>query len=791
MGEDAMDSPASVASAAFVPTAWAPIDFVVAVWLGMSHQDIVAGLADGRIIPPAGEPVGWIPPAWANEELGAPATSDSDPGSTAGSGPSGEAGTNDSDAAGTNGSGGSETNGSGDSETNGSGDFALDREHVAALYTKLDPSLSDAAFEALWNRVGATDDARAEGLFGYLRRALLDEAAALPSADDPAYAAALDSQASVLGDFLSTAKHQGTVVDLAGKDGAELLRLAKTDPGYRYALEQLDSMAIVGNRALTAIHDANGELDRFDPDTGEANLSDAWLSDRAKFLAWKLQTDAGGAAQSDSDAGWTFIDRATLGADGKPLRLDIAGKSDSAPSNQVIFGSDDPDGEMLNGGATTDRLYGGGGDDVVRGNAGDDHVEGGKGADLVLGGLGNDELTGDQGDDDLEGGGGADRLDGGSGDDTLIGGRGDDRLVGGAGHDTYVIDPGDGSDSIVDSDADGELQFDGVALAGATTLRDGKFVSDDGKAVFGFAGDAEEGGTLTITFYDKANPGDGDNPTNTVRVKDWKNGELGIVLGDGSAAALAATAQSAAATDSDSTGTTSATATPASDTGDSGNGQDAGGTGIGSNGDASDATGTDSGGDASGGTGIDSSGDASPGAGSDGAGGEAKSTVTVESAIDSATVANAAPQSDATDGGVTAPPDLHVNPSSANGPSGALLDALLKASSANALNLVRLETVNAALAAFSAIPVPPDIAHSDAAGSAPVVGVTEQDVASAMVDFHDAQHDAAPVGNELVTGAAGIGEAIASPDPAISLITTKVDGQTSAALGGSRQGGTR
>jgi Ca2+-binding RTX toxin-like protein len=702
-----MDSATNGMNAAFVATPWVPIDFVVAVWLGMSHQDIVAGLADGRVIPPAGQPVGWIPPAWANEGFGAPPASGGDAPGTTGSGNAGGAGANDS--------------GSGDSgpEGGGTGDFALDRDHVAALYKQLDPTLSDAAFAALWNRAGETDAARASDLFGYLRRTLLDESDVQPQSGEAKPADTLEAQAARLSAFLAGANHQGMVVDLAGKDGAKLLRLAKTDPGYRYALEQLDSIAIVGNRALTAIHDSDGELDRFDPDTGEANLSDAWLSDRAKFLAWKLQTDAGGDAQSDSDSGWTFLDRTTLGADGKPLRLEIAGKSDSAPQNQVIFGNEDPNGEMLKGATTTDRIYGGGGDDVLRGNAGDDHLEGGKGDDLVLGGVGNDELTGDQGDDELDGGNGADRLDAGSGDDTLLGGRGDDRLAGGAGRDTYVIDPGDGSDTIIDSDGDGELQFDGSVLAGATALKDGKYVSDDGKAIFSFDGDAEEGGTLTITFYDKANRGDGDSPTNTVRIKDWKNGDLGIALGDGTAAALAAaTADDSSAAAVPPVTTSTPGVDQGSDNGDNGSsGQDAGGTGIGSSGNADSGTAEGNGADA-----------------------EANALVSVEIAANPAAPSRDAAGSDVSGSAVDAAPDLYVNPSSAHGPTGVLLDALLKVSATSNVSdsLLRPETVDAAVVAFSAIAEPPDIVHSTAASSSPVVGVTAEDVANAMLDFHDA-----------------------------------------------------
>ncbi len=96
-------------------------------------------------------------------------------------------------------------------------------------------------------------------------------------------------------------------------DGATLADLARTDVGYRYALAQLDSVALTGNRALFAGANVDGVLDRFDPDSGEVQLSDAWLADRGKFLAWKMAGDAGQSLGIDGDQNWTFIDRSKLG----------------------------------------------------------------------------------------------------------------------------------------------------------------------------------------------------------------------------------------------------------------------------------------------------------------------------------------------------------------------------------------------------------------------------------------------------------------------------------------------
>ena len=88
----------------------------------------------------------------------------------------------------------------------------------------------------------------------------------------------------------------------------------------------------------------------------------------------------------------------------------------------------------------------------------------GTGAEIKLSYLTNPEAPRDnwlvpatEGDDDeLYGGSGNDWLFGEFGEDRLVGGSGDDLLTGGAGNDTYVINAGDGVDTIVDNYGGGE-----------------------------------------------------------------------------------------------------------------------------------------------------------------------------------------------------------------------------------------------------------------------------------------------------------------------------------------------
>ena len=77
------------------------------------------------------------------------------------------------------------------------------------------------------------------------------------------------------------------------------------------------------------------------------------------------------------------------------------------------------------------------------------------GFENVTGGSGDDHITGDSKNNVIIGGPGNDTIYGQAGHDTLIGGTGDDVLYGGAGNDTYRFEDNWGSDSIIESDGEG------------------------------------------------------------------------------------------------------------------------------------------------------------------------------------------------------------------------------------------------------------------------------------------------------------------------------------------------
>lgn len=121
--------------------------------------------------------------------------------------------------------------------------------------------------------------------------------------------------------------------------------------------------------------------------------------------------------------------------------------------------------DVLTGSSLADTILGMGGNDTITDSGGDDTLDGGAGDDLITdSGYGTNTLRGGDGNDQISSSNGATNLvEGGAGNDLMInsgaisnnvttfnGGAGDDRMVGGLGGSTYVINRGDGVDTILD-----------------------------------------------------------------------------------------------------------------------------------------------------------------------------------------------------------------------------------------------------------------------------------------------------------------------------------------------------
>ena len=315
----------------------------------------------------------------------------------------------------------------------------------------------------------------------------------------------------------ATEMHAYQIVSFAGKSSGEILAVARqadTDGlAYRYALRELNPFVVTGVDYL-ALHNQDQSLDLYEASTGAGVWTQMALSDRAELLVEKLHfNQADGVPVSQT----LFVDEATF----------FHNLRGATATGAVIFG--DAEGREYVGRRGSDHIYGGAGEDTIRGAGGEDYLEGGEDNDRLFGEADNDIVLGQRGDDFLDGGRGADRMSGGAGNDIYIvdnsgdnvveidnggldevlasasfslgahvenltltglgntsgtgnnldnritgnsgnnrltGLGGNDLLEGGIGFDTYVYASGDGMDRIEDSDAQGQIVFDGRVLQG-------------------------------------------------------------------------------------------------------------------------------------------------------------------------------------------------------------------------------------------------------------------------------------------------------------------------------------
>jgi len=262
---------------------------------------------------------------------------------------------------------------------------------VYATLGKLDPSLTSATFKSILAAATVGTAGSLEHIIDALEGIFGINTATLPVGNvnrDSLYQAIYDLQAATADIPAGTL----TVRSLTAFNAAQIASIAQNNIAYRYALLNLTPFALVGNDAVYDPHNANGEIDLYDPATGSGNLSDRYLQDRGAMLAWKMQFDTQDQSYGDdwnsltTSGDWDFIDQATL-LDGQPLKLAIDGVSLGAPTHQIVFGSEQADAgaAALTGGDNADRLYGGGGDHFL-GGAGGVGVNGGEGDDYVEGG---------------------------------------------------------------------------------------------------------------------------------------------------------------------------------------------------------------------------------------------------------------------------------------------------------------------------------------------------------------------------------------------------------------------
>jgi Ca2+-binding RTX toxin-like protein len=296
-----------------------------------------------------------------------------------------------------------------------------------------------------------------------------------------------------------------TVESLVNKTSAGLANLAKDGDidarAYAYALKALNPFAITGAQGLYDQFNSGGALDPYDPSSGNGQLTQGWLTDRAKLLQAVIASNTIDNPTTARVPGATDIKTEYhyfTDNNERILFADPIAGNNSLPTQVVAFADDS--GRTLTGTdyLLGDHLYGGAGTDTLIGQGGDDYLEGGAGNDQLFGGADNDTLIG------------------GRGADTLNGGAGTNLLNGGSDFDTYVASSGEGMQIITDSDGQGQVLLDGAQVTGGAYAGGNTYMSVDGATTLSFVGNLDSGGTLMI----------GSN----VRIENFKNHDLGITL---------------------------------------------------------------------------------------------------------------------------------------------------------------------------------------------------------------------------------------------------------------------
>ncbi len=256
-----------------------------------------------------------------------------------------------------------------------------------------------------------------------------------------------------------------------------------TAMAYRYALLELLPFAAVATTDVqnqTLYGHYTQRLSLYDQSTGQGELTQGWINDRATLLA--------------------AITACNI-KDGNSLAYDAAFPTDRAFDLHWV----DANGTEQILVAENTARHGG----VLKPVALQRFAFGGEGSDTLVG-------------SDINKLG--DHLYGGAGDDVLNGWGGDDYLEGGSGTDTYQFSGHFGEDTILDSDGLGKIQL-GVSLilsgGKETSTGSGLWISADGQ--YRYTLRTEPDNTTTLTIHTPAG-------ADRILVKNFQNHWLGIDL---------------------------------------------------------------------------------------------------------------------------------------------------------------------------------------------------------------------------------------------------------------------
>ena len=272
---------------------------------------------------------------------------------------------------------------------------------------------------------------------------------------------------------------------------------------YRYALTELNPFVIEGLDYSS--FNTNGQLNDYNPTTGEGSLTKEWLHNRQLLLNSLIEANIKNTNfithTGPNNYKYTFYD-ATLGeyrtiTNNSTLHNPQIDQTE--PTIHIKFAGSSP--YTLSGSLGQDYLFGGTLGDLINGLDDQDYIEGGLGNDTLDAGEGNDTLIG------------------GAGNDQLTGNLGDDSLDGGLGDDIFSFSTGQGSDTIQDTQGNNTLVINGQQNITVNRLnaQDNVYVHQSTGNLFLNTSDG-----LSILLKDQGG---------SVRVKGWtQSNNFGITL---------------------------------------------------------------------------------------------------------------------------------------------------------------------------------------------------------------------------------------------------------------------
>ena len=364
---------------------------------------------------------------------------------------------------------------------------------VFSAYASLQPSLTTDRIEALFAAAGQ-GDLRLEATLDALRTIFIgpasNDANKTPSGNRDAFYLNL----SLLHNDAGFRALSGQVALVPATRAFASLGQADTQAAlaYRYALLELLPFAAVANTEAqnqTLYGNYTQRLSLYDEATGQGELTQQWLADRAAMLGALVIRNQQNV--QDEVAAGSILKPVQYQDVRSGIQFQIGLNNPLGDKPQTLFGGDLAD--SLSGKSLADHLYGGAGNDVLDGLGGNDYLEGNADNDVLDGGAGNDQL------------------------------------LGGQGTDTYNFAPGWGFDRITDSDGLGSIVLTDLGTltgAGANKVADNLWQTEDKRVNYSLVAVSSSANDLYITFSDRPD---------VIAISGWKPSagqNLGIPLAD-------------------------------------------------------------------------------------------------------------------------------------------------------------------------------------------------------------------------------------------------------------------